>query len=175
MNRSEVSSTHVMISIVHFKTERKGKLLKIISLELVPCPRCGGELFTRSTCRRKAVNSAGNTDLYQLRVLKCRCCGKTHRELPAPLVPYKRYDAEAIACITSEPETAPCNHRTIRLILGWLSWFLDYAKHIFESQRMSLPIPLTMPSGLSKQQELLSLVRLVVNSGNWSHNRTEYA
>ena len=163
MNRSEVSSTYVMVSLTHFRRKRKGELIIIIAQEILPCPRCEGELFTRGTCRRQAINSAGTKEHYQLRVLQCRDCRKTHRELPAPLVPYKRYDGDAIAHITNDPETAPCNNRTTELIMKWLSWFISYANHICESQSLILAIPLPKITGKIKLPEFMTLVRIVVN------------
>ena len=163
-----------MVSLTHFKTRRKGDLIVIISQEIIPCPYCDGELFVRGTCHRQAINSAGRTDHYILRVLQCRSCRKTHRELPSPLVPYKRYDGEAIMYIENEPSDAPCDICTVPLILGWLKWFISYAGHICESQSLILSIPLPKASGKIRLQDLMSLVRVVVNSGNWSHNRTEF-
>ena len=170
-----VSMTHVMVSLAQFRKKIKGNLIVIIALEIIPCPFCGGELFTRGTCRRKAINSAGDTDHYQLRVLQCRNCGRTHRELPAPLVPYKRYDGEAITSIKSDPECAPCNNRTVDLILRWLEWFISYANHIRESQSLILSVPLSKTSGEILLPGFMTLVRTVVNSGNWLHNRTEFS
>ena len=175
MNGNVVSSTIVMVSLSHFKKKCKGDLIVIVALEFISCPCCGGELFTRGTCRRQAINSAGDVDHYQLRVLQCRNCGRTHRELPAPLVPYKRYDGEAIMHIKSEPESAPCNSRTVDLILRWLDWFISYANHIRESQSLILSVPLPKPSGKSLFSDFMALVRIVVNSGNWLHNRTEFS
>lgn len=175
MNGNVVSLTTVMVSLSQFKKMFKGDLIVIVALELISCPCCGGELFTRGTCRRKAFNSSGDVDHYQLRVLQCRNCRKTHRELPSPLVPYKRYDGEAIAHIKSEPESAPCNSRSVELILRWLEWFLSYANHILESQSLILSVSLPKPSGKSVFSELMALVRIVVNSGNWLHNRTEFS
>ena len=167
--------TNVMVSLSQFRKKCKGDLIVIIALEYIPCPYCGGELFTRGTCRRQAINSAGDVDHYQLRVLQCRNCKRTHRELPAPLVPYKRYDGEAITRIKSEPESAPCNSRTVELVQRWLEWFLSYANHIRESQSLILSVPLPKTSGKNLLSELLELVRIVANSGNWLHNRTEFS
>ena len=163
-----------MVSLTHFRRERKGEVIIIIAQEIIPCPQCEGELFTRGTCHRHAINSAGITEHYQLRVLQCRECRRTHRELPAPLVPYKRYDGEAIAHIASHPESAPCNSHTMELILQWLGWFISYANHIRESQSLILSIPLPKTSGKIQLPEFMALVRIVVNSGNWSHNRTKF-
>lgn len=175
MNGSEVSSTCVMISLTRFKTKRKGDLVIIISQELITCPCCGGDMFVRGTCCRQAINSSGLKDHYQLRVLQCRDCRKTHRELPTPLVPYKRYDGEAISYIENNPTEAPCNFRTTSLILRWLEWFLSYAKHICESLSLILSIELPKPSGKLTVKNFMFLVRIVVNSGNWLHNRTDFS
>jgi hypothetical protein len=168
------SLTYAMISITHFRSERKNGIIVITAQEHVPCPRCEGPMYTRGTCRRKAINSAGKTDYYQLRVLKCRDCGRTHRELPAPLVPYKRYNGEAIVHIATHPESAPCNARTISLVLQWLKWFISYAKHIQESQSRILSIFLPQSVGKRLLDKLSAFVRLVANSGNWLHNRTDF-
>ena len=175
MNGNEVSSTWVMISLTHFKAERKGDLIVIISQEIIPCPYCEGDLFVRGTCRRQAINSTGLKDHYRLRVLQCRNCRKTHRELPFPLVPYKRYDGEAITYIENAPSDAPCCIRSVTLILGWLDWFISYANHVSESLSLMLSVPLPKTSGIVQLSDFMSLIRIVVNSGNWSHNRTEFS
>ena len=167
--------THVMISISHSWKKCKGKIVVIVSLERIPCPICGGQLFTRGTCQRKAKDSAGLTTIYQLRVLQCSNCHKTHRELPDFLVPYKRYDAEAIVHIVSTPQTAPCESRTCDLLRVWLAWFIVYADHIRESLSLLLSTPLPKWSGKIHLRQLMMRVRLVANSGNWTHNRTEFS
>ena len=161
-----------MISLTHFWEKSNGQTIIIVALETLPCPLCNGELFTRSTCRRKAITSSGETKLFQLRVRKCRNCKRTHRELPKPLVPYKRYDGEAITDIRDHPETAPCSDRTILLTLRWLEWFIPYANHIRESLQLILSVPLSKTPGKTGPDELALLVRLVANSGNWLHNRS---
>ena len=161
-----------MISISHFSAVRNGILLIIHGLELLPCPICDGELFCRGTCRRKTQSAFGETTLYQLRVLQCRRCGKTHRELPAPIIPFKRYDAEAIVQIRENPEEMICEPSVRNRIMAWVSWFIVYASHVKESQQLILSIPLPNESGKITASELLRLVRIVANSQNWSHNRT---
>ena len=175
MNGSEVSSTCVMVSLSRFRKKYKDDLVIIVAQEILSCPCCEGDLFVRGTCRRQAINSAGSKVQYQLRVLQCRDCRRTHRELPDPLVPYKRYDGEAIMYIENDPSNAPCNIRSVPLILGWLAWFITYANHICESQSLILSTPLSKTSGKTRLQKFMSLVRIVVNSGNWSHNRTEFS
>ena len=130
MNGSEVFPTCVMVSLSRFKKIHKGDLIIIVAQEILSCPCCEGDLFVRGTCHRKAINSAGTRYAYRLRVLQCRNCQRTHRELPEPLVPYKRYDGEAILFIENTPSQAPCDFRTVELIQNWLEWFISYAGHI---------------------------------------------
>ena len=175
MVRKWGSTTNVMISISKFKKERKGEIIVITGQEIIPCPSCEtGELFTRGTCHRCAINTAGEKEHYQLRVLQCRNCNKTHRELPEPLVPYKRYDGETIIKAANEPDKAPCDFRSVDLILKWLTWFIDYAAHIQQSLEVEIAAPpLPKMSGKYEIHSLFAWVKRVVNSGNWSHKRTE--
>ena len=76
--------------------------------------------------------------------------------------------------IAVHPESAPCNNHTFTLILNWLNWFLSYAKHICESQSFILHATLPKPIGKKRLTEFMALIRMVVNSGNWLHNRTEF-
>jgi len=161
-----------MISIARFRVERNGNLLVVRGLELLPCPVCEGELFCRGTCRRKTRSAYGETTLYQLRVLQCRHCGKTHRELPEPIVPHKRYDAEAIIQIRERPEEVICEPNVRTRIMAWLAWFVEYANHIQQSQSLILSAPLPKHSGEITVAVLSRLVRIVANSQNWLHNRS---
>ena len=90
-------------------------------------------------------------------------------------MPYKRYDGEAILFIENTPSQAPCDFRTVELIQNWLEWFISYAGHICESQRLILSISLPKASGKIQLPEFTFLVRIVVNSGNWLHNRTDFS
>lgn len=83
-----------MISIAQYELSCNGDTTKILSKESSLCPICGGALKVHGTCTRK-VRYGDCIHKYHLRVLKCQCCGKTHRELPDSLIPYKRYGVEA--------------------------------------------------------------------------------
>ena len=156
-----------MVCISHFWEKRKGKAIIIVALENLPCPLCNGQMFTRSTCHRKAITASGEIKNFQLRVRQCRNCNKTHRELPKPLIPYKRYDGEAIAGIRNRPDIASCSECTILAILCWLEWFIPYANQICEKQQLILSFPLPKEPGKIIPAELALLVQLVANSGNW--------
>ena len=161
-----------MISISRFSKVIKNNIVIITGFELLPCPKCAGELYCRGTCHRHSIDSSGQVTDYRLRVLKCRECGKTHRELPESLVPYKRYDAATIIIMRDKPNDAPCSPSVQSRILKWLAWFIAYANHIRESQSLILAVTLPKAVGAIQLSSFISLVKIVVNSGFWSHNHS---
>ena len=64
--------------------------------EICNCPLCGGNLRVRDSKKRCVINQAGDIDMYRLRRLKCKNCGKLHTEIPDCIVPYKHYAAEVV-------------------------------------------------------------------------------
>ncbi len=62
-------------------------------------------------------------ETHRLRVMKCRSCGRTHRELPDEIIPYKRYSVEMVESIAaSEPGNHEdlTDHSTWRRITLWV-------------------------------------------------------
>ena len=84
-----------MISVARFEKARNGEITRIYGQEEVVCPVCGGALKVHGTCIRK-VRQGDHTHQYHLRVMECRCCGKTHRELPEGIIPYKRHGLNSL-------------------------------------------------------------------------------
>lgn len=124
----------------------------------------------------RKVQQKGGLEIYRLRVMECSTCGKTHRELPEGIVPYKRMDAELLGIIAEDPGTgeldAP-NISTWNRVKAWIIWFLSYAKHILEGQRISLGKTFaTIHSGDPLSRQLVYYVRLVANSGQWIQHRS---
>jgi len=111
------------------------------------------------------------TQELRLRVLECSSCGRTHRELPNGIVPYKRYSTEAISRISEDPEACSAEPTTRHRILLWLCWFFCYARNIAQAQIIH-GINLTDPSGVSLCRQLMYYVRLVVNAGFWGQHRS---
>ena len=175
MDKAQCFSTNHVISIAHFRIERNGALQIIHGQEIQHCPVCDGELFCRGTCHRKTQNAYGETAEYQLRVMQCRDCKKTLRKLPSPIVPYKRYDAEAIMHIRDNPKESACEPNVRIRMITWLVWFIRYASHIQESQSQILSVSLPKVSDKITSSELSRLIRIVVNSQNWLYNRTVWA
>ncbi len=145
--------------------------------EFVFCPCCSGDLFVRGTCRRKVRRLTENSDgqfpeIWCLRVMQCRQCRKTHRELPDWIIPYKRCSIEMYAEIAEGNEDVSCDGTTIAVVCLWVKWFLNYARHIAEAMKILYPGYSTIPDNAPLADRLTYFVRLVVNSGNWTHNRS---
>lgn len=118
-----------MISILNYTEYHHGGVCFILVAESVPCPICGGKLL-HGTCRRKCVTTNGIVTLG-LRVLECRKCHHTHRELPCGVVPYKRHCAEIM--VERQGETCPDSVGEFSAFLrlkAWLKWFLKYAEKV---------------------------------------------
>lgn len=172
-----------MICISNYEANDEGNVTVITGIEDFVCPVCGCNNYEiHGTCHWK-VRSAEGTKQYRLRVLRCTRCGKTHRELPAGIVPYKRLCAESLIGIAeadplaqnkalNDDDFVDFETSTWRRIRRWLSWFLRYAQFIAESLRISgLQIPTVAP-GKTLSEQLVYFVRLVVNSGNWQQHRS---
>ena len=104
------------------------------------CPICNGKLDVHGTCSRRMRTLSGRV-MLRLRVMRCGSCGKTHRELPPFLVPFKRYSMEAICDIAcSEPGKQVCPASTRMHLLKWLTAILSYVqKHIHLTGRKPKP------------------------------------
>ena len=68
--------------------------------------------------------------------MECKKCGKTHRELPEGIVPYKRMEAERLSGISeasSEKELGDVESTTWKRVQDWVLWFLQYALDVLRS------------------------------------------
>lgn len=161
-----------MISIAQYELSCNGDTTKILSKESSLCPICGGALKVHGTCTRK-VRYGDCIHKYHLRVLKCQCCGKTHRELPDSLIPYKRYGVEAFCEIAESTEARhTCETSTWLRIRSWLAWFICYAQNIATGLIAANLLPMTFHPGYTLRQQTMHFVRLVANSGNWIQHRS---
>lgn len=92
------------------------------------CPCCRGRLMVQGSCIRK-VRDMERVRIFRLRVMKCGSCGRTHRELPYFIVPYKRYGLNTICeIVCSEPGKQACPASTRWHLLKWLAWVIVYAQ-----------------------------------------------
>jgi len=87
----------------------------IMSKESPHCPLCSGELSGYDSRKRKVRDSLGNHQLFLLRRLKCKSCGKLHIELPSIIQPFKHYLSEVVeACLDGTRDDCPADDSTIR-------------------------------------------------------------
>ena len=122
-----------MISITDYTSLCKGDLTIITGSDESVCPICGGMMTVRGTCIRK-VRSEGGVRKLRLRVMKCRVCQKTHREIPKDIIPYKRTSlTEYCEIVESGANDYPCETSTWQRMKMWLSWFLAFAQSVERS------------------------------------------
>ena len=153
-------STEFMISVMHGIEYFKDGIYIFTGTDEVPCPVCGARLKVHGTCKRK-LQTVNGEKRYRLRVMECtnEDCKKTHRELPAGIIPYKRMDAEKISKIAEIPaneHTRETDTSTWTSIRAWVVWFLEYTSNLlaelktcYDSSGKNLSDQLISASGLS--------------------------
>ena len=161
-----------MISVAHYKVSRNNGRTEVVGKESLCCPICGCKLRVHGTCMRK-VRCTNGVEILRLRVMYCHSCGKTHRELPEIIVPYKRNSVNLLCEIAEAPEDSyPCETSTWLRTKAWIAWFLWYARNVWRGMCVSNPSLVTIEVGGSLRRQLMHFVRLVVNSGNWVQHRS---
>ena len=132
-------------------------------------------MHVHGTCTRK-LRRRDDIDVYRLRVMECKTCGKTHRELPERIVPYQRMDTELLSSIsevTKEDELGDVEVSTWKRVQEWVLWFLKYALDVLNSfQTLLEKVFPTISSDECLSRRLAYFVRLVANSGNWIQHRS---
>jgi len=87
------------------------------------CPLCKGKLVARDTVDRHYRDEEGEKVWFRIRRLRCKECGKLHRELPDILLPYKHYRCEIIEETADGKEEAPGPEaRTLQRWREWFAW-----------------------------------------------------
>lgn len=163
-----------MISVAHGYVRVKDGIKIFTGIEEVVCPICGGKLRVHGTCMRKLRTKDG-VECYRLRVMACTNCNRTHRELPAEMIPYKRNDQERICQIAEasrEQHLEVAETSTWARVRAWVDWFLCYAQMILSGLRLIHPEVQTECSGSALKERMAYYVRAVVNSGNWIQHRS---
>ena len=136
--------------------------------EKPPCPCCIGVLEVIGSRLRVWYKSCGKRDKLMIRRLYCERCQRIHHELPDILVPYRRYDAESIEGVVSEParRDVAADESTL---FRWRSWFYVwalYAVGCLHSISLQFNLPVESPSKLP-QSAFQSLGRYVGDGTGW--------
>jgi hypothetical protein len=168
-----------MISVSSFELEynKVKKYFAIRSFEVSICPLCEGELEYRDSIFRNVKNMMSEARRFLLRRLRCRICGKLHRELPDIIQPYKHYESDVIQSVIDDSEDAEkcgADNSTIR---RWKSEFAE-AIPVLEQRLASIyarateeAVPLEMTTRIidgikSKHNRWLPFVTgLLINCG----------
>lgn len=151
------------------------------SKEKNDCPLCSSSLVVRDSKNRKALKDDGTKCVYRLRRLKCSACDTLHTELPDFMLPYKHYEAPIIEeALTRSDGHCPADNSTIN---KWRSWF-ERNRTLLESSLSSLwsqlhrshiqlnkPFSLLDSLNLVRHGCLKHAVKLLINSGLWSHTQ----
>jgi hypothetical protein len=141
---------------------------------------------------RKSIDRFGKSKTYNIRRLRCDCCGRVHHELPNFLVPYKRYESDCIEMVLSNPlnHDVPADESTLYRWGSWFHYFLDYWVGCLNSimlrtkqgtvalKRSSL-ISKTVPPKIGRlvgdaPRWLERIVRPIVNLNFWIHTRSAF-
>ncbi|MGI6298151.1 MAG: DUF6431 domain-containing protein [Saccharofermentanales bacterium] len=155
-------------------------------MEQIPCPRCQGELQPYDRRNRKYKDEQGDWKILVIRRLRCRnpLCRRIHAELPDILVPYKRYAVDVITTVlTGIAIVAPTEESTRYRWKYWYRQIRDHLLGVEASVRRNLQeINRTLLASPSRKStfhvmelavlNLSELVRLAVNTGNWTTTRS---
>ena len=133
--------------------------------------------------------SSGERSVLVIRRLRCESCLKIHHELPDFLVPYKRYDADSIEGVLSEPPRTDIAVDESTLS-RWKLWFLTWVKYAqgclnLISIRFNLPVENLSDCPQSSLQRLGQFVgtavgwlsrtvRPIANSYLWRQTRSAF-
>ena len=151
----------------------KDGLIYFTSREEIPCPGCAGKLYVRGTCKRKLRTRNDGVKLYCLRVMECRECGKTHRELPGNIIPYKRMDLESVSGLAQISHADNLNDleaSTWRRVRIWTLRFLAYAIGLLNCPcSEDRDFPSLAPE--RAREYLAYWVKRVANGGRWIQHR----
>jgi hypothetical protein len=144
------------------------------------------------TKNRKSIDLSGQMKTYNIRRLRCTACSTIHHELPNFLVPYKRYEAECIESVLTNPSnhTVPADDSTLLRWQGWLHECVDYwigclTSILIRTNKEKIPLNLTSKgSGTALQRVgrlagdangwLKRIVRPIVNINLWIHTRSAF-
>lgn len=147
----------------------KDGLIYFTSQEEIPCPGCAGKLYVHGTCKRKLRTGNDGVKLYRLRVMECRVCGKTHRELPGNIIPYKRMDLESVSGLAQISHVDNLNNleaSTWRRVRTWMLRFLAYAIELLNCPcEEDRDFPSLTPE--CAHEYLAYGIKRVVNMGQW--------
>ncbi len=93
------------------------------------CPFCDALLTVIGSRARTRRTPEGTRHVLIIRRLRCPHCRRIHHELPDCLVPFKRYDVEALESFATQGPTAAVAADTSTLV-RWHAWFTVWMPYV---------------------------------------------
>ena len=93
------------------------------------CPFCDAPLRVIGSRPRTRRTPEGMRQVLMIRRLRCSQCRHIHHELPDCLVPYKRYDVEALESFATQGFTAAVAADT-STFMRWHTWFAMWLPYV---------------------------------------------
>jgi len=181
-NRTKTRRPNTIIIISNYTIEFKEdkNVGNVISAEFLPCPTCGGSMVVHDTRERGVFRYEGDKEIYRLRRLSCRVCGKLHTELPDFILPFKHYDAQTIqatleespdnSCAADESTMARWRRSFARAQEAIAALLVSYYMRLTENSASLFDAENIMARIKAGQKHWLSFVmRLLINSGHRPH------
>ena len=111
------------------------------------CPVCDGLLTIIGSRARTRRTPEGIRHILIIRRLRCLHCRHIHHELPDCLVPFKRYDAEALESFAIQGPTAAVAADTSTLVRwqAWLAVWMPYVRRCWAA--LAARVSATEPGG----------------------------
>ena len=135
------------------------------------CPVCcNGGMIKKGRRKRYVRTNDGKRIKLSVRHLKCKNCGKTHRELPDIVVPYKHECVETIEkIINGDTADVGMEDSTINRIKAWWGRIMPYICNALLSigEKHCIRIEIGEPGGI----KLRPIVRALANTHLWPSAR----
>lgn len=175
-----------MVIIKHYSLKYKPEtdFFYVKSKEKSYCPYCSGEFKVVGSRKRILFRKDGTISRLVIRRLQCRNCIRISHELPDLIVPYKRYESDAISDVLENAQNTEniCCPAECSTMQKWKIWFFLLHSYFEASIRaiaelMDIHSSISLPLyPLSRQPDgwLKILVRNLVNSGRWRHTRSAW-
>ena len=94
--------------------------------------------MSHSTVKRHYRTEDGKKHWIRIRRLRCKVCGKIHRQLPDTILPYKHYQAQVIEDVLDNAPVEPTGPEASTLV-RWARWF-SWVRAIMEAVLVSIQI-----------------------------------
>lgn len=179
-----VTKPWLLYQIIHLSSRRILVFFVESSENSHICPVCQGTLHYRDSRPRIRKKEGGTKEQLMIRRFRCQNCHAYHNELPDCLVPYKHYEAEAIAGVLDEvilPDDLDSeDYPSFSTMLRWLQWFRENLQRMegylrtagYQILNLGEGFLFSSDSLLDKirnryQNWLEQLLRLIYNSGGF--------